>query len=139
MPPPKAETKFFILHSSFNGVSMPHDICNRTFEFAVKIVRFCNSLTKTGTSGRVLGNQLLRSGTSIGANMEEAQASPSKPDFNNKVSISCKEARETLYWLRLFKETDAESVSSAAIDDLIDESSQIVAILTAILKSSKKQ
>jgi four helix bundle protein len=118
---------------------MPQDICDRTFKFAVKVVRLCNGLSKTGASGRVLGNQLLRSATSIGANMEEAQASPSRADFNNKVSISCKEARETLYWLRLLKETDAESVSSVAIDDLIDESSQIVAILTAILKSSKKQ
>lgn len=118
---------------------MPQDICDRTFKFSVRTVRFCKGLIKTGNCGRVLGDQLLRSATSIGANMEEAQASPSRADFNNKVSISCKEARETLYWLRLFKETDAESVSSAAIDDLIDESRQIVAILTAILKSSKKQ
>jgi four helix bundle protein len=117
---------------------MARDICDRTFAFAVKVVRLCNGLTKTGSSGRVLGNQLLRSATSIGANIEEAQASPSRADFNNKVSISLKEARETNYWLRLIKETDAGSVVSHELDALIDESKQIVAILTTILKNSKK-
>jgi four helix bundle protein len=70
--------------------------------------------------------------------MEEAQASPTKPDFTHKVSISCKEARETLYWLRLIKETETGSIISNGVDELIDESRQIVAILTTILKNSKK-
>jgi len=72
--------------------------------------------------------------------MEEAQASPTKPDFTHKVSISCKEARETLYWLRLIKETETGIISNGVdkLDKLIDESRQIVAILTTILKNSKK-
>ena len=116
---------------------MRQDICDRTFKFATRIVRFCNSLVKEGANCRVLSNQLLRSATSIGANMEEAQASPTKPDFTHKISISCKEARETLYWLRLIKETEAGFIQSNGVDELIDESRQIVAILTAILKRSK--
>lgn len=97
---------------------MRQDICDRTFEFAVGIVRFCNSLVKEGANCRVLSNQLLRSATSIGANMEEAQASPTKPDFTHKVSISCKEARETLYWLRLIKETETEFIQPNEVDEL---------------------
>lgn len=116
---------------------MRQDICDRTFKFATRIVRFCNSLVKEGANCRVLSSQLLRSATSIGANMEEAQASPTKPDFTHKVSISCKEARETLCWLRLIKETETGSIISNEVDELIDESRQIVAILTAILKNSK--
>ena len=117
---------------------MRQDICDRTFEFAAGIVRFCNILAKEGPNCRVLSSQLLRSATSIGANMEEAQASPTKPDFTHKVSISCKEARETLYWLRLIKETETGIISNGVVDKLIDESRQIVAILTTILKNSKR-
>ena len=117
---------------------MRQDICDRTFKFVTRVVRFCNSLVKEGANCRVLSNQLLRSATSIGANIEEAQASPTKPDFTHKVSISCKEARETLYWLRLVKETETGSIISNGVDELIDESRQIVAILTTILKNSKK-
>ncbi len=116
---------------------MKQDICDRTFRFATRIVRFCNSLVQKGANCRVVSNQLLRSATSIGANMEETQVSPTKPDFTHKVSISCKEARETLYWLRLIKETETGSIISNGVDELIDESRQIVAILTAILKNSK--
>ena len=73
-------------------------ITERTFAFAVSVVRFCQKLvTKPGVN-RTLGQQLLRAGTSIGANLEEAQAAQSSADFISKCSISLKEARETIYW-----------------------------------------
>ena len=79
----------------------PRDIKERTFSFALEIVRLCRSLDSRPGSFRTLIQQLLRSGTSVGANVEEAQAGQSRADFISKYSIALKEARETLYWLRL--------------------------------------
>jgi four helix bundle protein len=84
---------------------------------------------------RTLAKQLLRSGTSIGANVEEAHGSQSKADFIAKMSIACKEARETHYWMRLLVAT--ELVSSAKLEELIDEANQLVAILTSIVKNTR--
>jgi four helix bundle protein len=83
-----------------------------------------------------LANQLLRAGTSIGANVEERQASQSRADFIAKYSIACKEARETHYWLRLLAVSDI--VAEAKLKDLIDEANQLVAILTNIIKKTRK-
>src|SRR5437588_7172171 len=74
----------------------------RTFEFACRIVKLHQHLLKQGAAKRGLAGQVLRSGTSIGANMEEAHAAQSKADFISKAQIALKEARETHYWLRLF-------------------------------------
>ena len=82
-------------------------------------------------SRRTLANQLLRSGTSIGANVEEGQGSQSRADFIAKYSIACKEARETHYWLRLL--AACEIVQISQLDSLIEEVNQIVAILTSIV------
>lgn len=111
-------------------------ITDRTFEFAVRIIRLCQYLEKQGKVSRTLANQLLRSGTSIGANTEEAQAGQSKADFIAKMSISRKESRETLYWLRLLKAT--ELVDESMITELIKESDELVRILTAIVKTAQK-
>ncbi|HVF87307.1 MAG TPA: four helix bundle protein [Pyrinomonadaceae bacterium] len=77
------------------------DIRERTFDFAVRIVKLCQHSDEKPGVRRMLGKQLLRSGASIGANIEEAQAGQSKPDFISKNAIALKEERETLYWLRL--------------------------------------
>lgn len=77
------------------------DLTERTFEFARRVVKLCQVLDQTPGVSRTLANQLLRAGTSIGANVEEGQASQSRADFIAKYSIACKEARETHYWLRL--------------------------------------
>ena len=79
---------------------------NETFQFAVDIVYHCQRLDAKAGVTRSLGRQLLRSGTSIGANVEEAQAAQSLADFVSKCSIALKEARETLYWLRLLDAGD---------------------------------
>jgi four helix bundle protein len=82
------------------------DIRERAFEFAVRIVRLCQVLNEQLGVGRTIGKQLIRSGTSIGANLEEAQAGQSKADFIHKNAIALKEARETHYWLRLLSATE---------------------------------
>ena len=80
-------------------------IQDNTFDFAIGIIRLYQFLTDSKKE-YVLAKQVLRSGTSIGANVEEAAGGVSKADFKNKLSISYKEARETLYWLRLLHATD---------------------------------
>ena len=78
--------------------------------------------------------QLASSASSIGANLEEARAGQSKADFHAKLRISLKEARESLYWLRLLQQTD--SVSPSRIQPLITEANEIVSILTVIAKKT---
>jgi four helix bundle protein len=80
---------------------MTSSICERAFVFAVRIIRVCERLCERGTIGRHVANQLLKAGTSIGANAEEGQEGQTKPDFLAKLAISRKESRETEYWLRL--------------------------------------
>lgn len=110
-------------------------IRERSFQFAIRIVKLCRALEETSGVCRVLGKQLLRSGTSIGANVEEANGSQSKADFHAKMCIATKEARETHYWLRLLAASD--SFPRERLHELTDESHQIVAILTAIVRSTK--
>jgi len=92
-----------------NSSSQPVDICERTFAFAVRIVKLCRYLERQSWVDRQLVIQLLKAGTSIGANVEEAQAGQSRADFTSKNSIALKEARETIYWLRLLMESDSVS------------------------------
>jgi four helix bundle protein len=111
------------------------DIHVRSFEFAVSLVALYKSMDRRGQVARTLGLQLLRSGTSIGANLAEANSGQSKADFVAKCSIALKEAREAHYWLRLL--TRSEVVPAAEGRALIAEADQIVAVLTAILKKSR--
>lgn len=111
------------------------DICARTFEFARRIVRLCRKRQEQRGIGRTLSSRLLRSGTSIGANVEEAQGGQSRNDFISKISIARKEARETHYWLRLL--AAEEIVGRQRLTDIVSECNGIVAILTAIIKKAK--
>jgi four helix bundle protein len=109
-------------------------IKNKSFDFALRIVKLYQYLCETKKEF-VLSKQLLRSGTSIGANIREAEHGQSKADFINKMSISLKEANETDYWLELLfkscyiKETEYNSIKSD-----IDE---ILKLLVSIIKTSK--
>ena len=116
---------------------MESDIPRRTFEFAKRVVRLCRFLEGQQGVSRILVNQLIRSGTSIGANVEEGVASQSRADFISKYSIACKEARETHYWLRLLAETDM--LPAEHLTELTDECSQLIAILTTIIKKMKQK
>jgi four helix bundle protein len=80
---------------------LPQDIRERTFQFACAIVRFCNKLSTAPGAARQIAYQLLNAGTSVDANVEEAKAAYSKREFISKNSIALKEARETLFWLRV--------------------------------------
>lgn len=118
-----------------DSVEQPQEIGERAFNFAVRIVKLCQTLESNSGVPRTLGNQLLRSGTSIGANLEESKGGQSRADFLSKVSISLKEARETHYWLKLLIAT--EIISEKQLAPLLDEASQITAILTTIVKKTK--
>ncbi len=111
------------------------EIVDRTYSFALRIVNLVSSLPTNKVCG-IIGGQLLRSGTSVGANMEEAQAAYSKKDFRNKVGISHKEARESNYWLRLLR--DSGQVKKELIEYLIKESEEITKVLFSIGKASKE-
>ena len=80
---------------------MKNDLCERTFNFSVRVYNLCKELNKNGINEAIITRQLLRSGTSIGANVEEAQAGQSRADFLSKYNIALKEAGETHYWLKL--------------------------------------
>ena len=112
------------------------DIQERAFSFACRIIKLYQFLAEQGSVGGILGEQLLRSGTSIGANLEEANAGQSRADFVSKCNIALKEAREThYYWLRLFEKTKV--VSLERLRELTTESNELVAILTTIVKSAR--
>ena len=110
-------------------------ITDRSFIFASRIVKLCKYLETQDRVSRTLAKQLLRSGTSIGANVEEAQAGQSKADFIARMSIARKEARETHYWLRLLKES--EILPASQLSEIIQEADEIIRILTAIVKTSQ--
>ena len=103
----------------------------KSYEFALRIMKLCTQL-RNGNRYEV-SNQLLRSGTSIGANVEEALAGQSRKDFFAKMSIASKEARETNYWLRLVK--DAGLFDKQRLQGIISESDELVKILTSIVKT----
>lgn len=103
-------------------------IVEKTFTFSVKVMKLVHDL-KTTKKDYVISNQLLRSGTSIGANVWEAQCAASRKDFNNKLTIALKEANETQYWLKRLIESDN---SSDNIQILIQECEEIIKILRSI-------
>lgn len=110
------------------------DIRERAFEFACRVVRLHRVLSRKRGTDRVAANQLLRAGTSVGSNLEEANAAQSRPDFIAKMRISLKEARESHYWLRLLEATAA--IPAERIHPLVEEANQIVAVLTTIVKNA---
>lgn len=116
--------------------SKTRDIKQRTFEFALAVVQLCRRLDEKSWVERTLGKQLLRLGTSIGANVEEALAGQSRADFVNKYAIALKEARETVYWIRLLSESD-EHVGNK-IEKLQHEAEEITKIIGSIIISAKK-
>ncbi len=110
-------------------------IKERSFQFALRIIRIFSSV-KNDDAGKIIGKQILRSGTSIGANIEEAYAGQSKKDFTNKMTIALKESRETNYWLRLIR--DSELMPANRMNDIILESDELSKILGKTVITSKK-
>ena len=110
------------------------DSAERTVAYSLRLIALYRALEPEG-AGRILGRQLLRSGTPVGANVHEAQGGQSRPDFIAKMSIAYKEARASAYWLRLM--TEAQLIPPAALRELADETEQLTKILSSILLSSK--
>jgi len=112
------------------------DLKLRTKEFALRIIRMYSKLPKNDAIAQVLGKQVLRSGTSVGANYREASRGRSKPEFAAKTGDCLKEIAETEYWLELLVESNVVTASQMA--DLLDETRQLIAIFTTINKRSKE-
>lgn len=109
-------------------------ILGKTFKFGLRILKFYLHLRKKKVDAG-LCSQILDSGTSIGANVEEAVGGYSRKDFINKLQIAYKEARETRCWLRLLR--DGEIMEKKLAESFLKDCEEIIAILTAILNSSK--
>jgi len=112
----------------------PLDLKKRTKDFALMVIRLYSALPKT-TEAQVLGKQLLRSGTSVGAHYREAMRSRSNAEFISKVEGGLQELEETAYWLELLAE--AKTVDSEILDEAIRESSELTAIFVTIAKKTK--
>ena len=113
-------------------------IVDLSFEFAKRIVSLHRYLQNEKREF-VLSKQVLRAGTSIGANVNEAQAAQSPKDFVAKLSVASKEARETLYWLRLLSETGYLDANQSHVSSLLDENRSIIKILTSIIMTSQEK
>jgi four helix bundle protein len=111
------------------------DLCERTFKFGVRIVKMAQRLPKN-VVGYELGRQVLRSGTSVGANVEEADAGESTDDFLHKLKIALKEAQETRLGLRTIR--DSELLDDAEVRALIQESDELVRIINTIVTNTKR-
>ena len=122
--------------NSFNVSESPPDTTReRAFDFALTIIKLCKTLESQ--RHYVLAKQLLRAGTSIGANIEEAGAAQSRKDFLHKMSIASKEARETNYWLRLIQE--AEISPAIDLSTYLEDSLTLIRLLTAIVKTTAQK
>lgn len=106
----------------------------RTYKFALRVVKLVSALPRSA-EGEVLGRQVLRSGTSIGANVEEAYAATTDRDFTYKMATALKEARETHYWLRLIR--DGGLLPAKRLESLIQEALEIKLILGQTVLTSK--
>jgi four helix bundle protein len=121
--------------SAQTGAGRPvRDIEKRTFEFAVRILRMVRGLP-SDIAGDVVRRQVARSGTSIGANVEEAQGSHSRAEFARRMGIARTEARETHYWLRLAAAAGLAAPQRLAA--ITKEADELLRILTAIVKRSR--
>lgn len=111
-----------------------YDLEDRTIRFSNNVISFCRILNKEQIL-KPIANQLIRSGTSIGANYCEANGATTKKDFKNKIHICKKEAQETRYWLRVLEKEIPEQKET--IQNLFDETQQLIKIFATIAEKSK--
>jgi four helix bundle protein len=110
------------------------DIKDRSFKFAVRVIKFVQKLPRNYVSQKI-GGQLLDAATSVGANVEEATGGFSKKDFTYKMAVAFKEAKESNYWLRLIKVYEISKGDE--LDYLLNESGELKNILASIVKTSR--
>ena len=111
-----------------------YDLEERTLEFGKRIIRMCKAITKN-TVNNTLMNQIMRSGTSVGANYREANETETKKDFCFRMRICRKEGKETIYWLNLIIEANPEM--EERIKPLTQEAQELVKIFAAIIEKSR--
>ena len=121
-------------YRAVNTIFINNAIEEKSFQFAVRIVKLCRYL-RDEKKEFILSKQLLRAGTSIGANIAESQQAQSRPDFISKLCIALKEASESNYWLRLLRATDY--LSETEYRTMIVQCKELERLLTSILKSAK--
>lgn len=115
---------------------MTHSIiCDRAFQFAVRIVKLCDGMAARGFGARHIAGQLIRCGTSVGANAEEAQEGQSKADYIAKMSVSGKEARESGFWLRLSIATLC--VKPNEVESELREASELRFMIRAAIRTAR--
>jgi len=119
-----------------SGGTQRRDITERTFAFGVEVITFCERFGAKAGARRMIAGQLLRSGTSVGANVEEAQGAQGRKDFIAKMSIALKEARESRYWLRSI--CASKLFTDTPIPELIQEATELCNILAAIIVSTRR-
>jgi len=107
---------------------------DRTYQYSIKMIEFLDNLPKD-SSAQIISKQLLRSATSIGANIVEAQASSSKKDFTKYFNYSLKSANESVYWLNLLK--DAKKINNNQIEYLLNETKELAKILGSSILTLK--
>lgn len=118
-----------------NSQKLKTDIRERSYQFALKIIKFIDELGKNDWSMQVIAKQFLRSATSIGANIIEAQAGSTKRDFTNFFFYALKSANETKFWIGLLR--DSEKIDRKKADELLEEVTQIANILGASILTPK--
>ncbi|HIE12255.1 MAG TPA: four helix bundle protein [Desulfotomaculum sp.] len=111
-------------------------ISDRLLDYGATVIKICVKINKTAV-GRHIGNQLLRAGTSVGANYEEACGAQSKADFIHKLQIALKEVRESLYWLKLIQRSNI--LEGEEIKKAINETQQVSAIIGRSIITAKKR
>jgi four helix bundle protein len=113
------------------------DIDDRALQYAGRAAKLFRHLTSVKDElGLILARQYFRSATSIGANLSEAQSGETRKDFIHKCSIAQKEARESHYWLKVMSATGV--INPTRLDDLLQETNEIIAVITAIIRNSKR-
>ena len=113
----------------------PEELKRRTKAFAVQVIRFAEGLPR-GRSVDIIARQLVKAGTSVGANYRAACRGRSRADFKSKIGITLEEADETLYWLEIL--TEAATVNRESVTNLMKEANELVAIFTANAKTPKQ-
>ena len=127
---------FWVLEPGVPYEQRPNTVLEKSFAFAVRIIKLHKWLCKKHSDIAPLAKQVLRSGTSIGANIEEADATFTKKEFAAKLGISLKEAKETRYWLRLLQATDY--LDETMFTSLYTDTDELMRLLTAILKTTSE-
>ncbi len=115
--------------------NLSEGVREKSYKFALKVVNMVRSIQREQKE-YVLSGQLMRSGTSIGANIEEANAGISKKDFTAKMAIASKEARETMYWLNLLRDSGFIDKEEAKV--MINDCEELIRMLTSIVKTSQE-